>query len=219
MIAIIGDLIHSKKITDRNSVQDVLFKAFHNINEKYAESIISNFTITLGDEFQGVVYSNPLRILDEITVALYPTKVRFGLGIGELSTAINRDVSLGADGPAYWYARDAISMAHKDNDYKKSNIHVLCSEDLKSDCLDLVNEILKLTAIIQNRWTDSQIEVLKVMLENDIWQPDFYQKDIARLLDIDDSALARRLSASDIKRYLQSRKTAENAIERINNYA
>ena len=56
-IAIIGDIKNSKKIQDRNRFQQKFKKILDQINIKYADSIASNFTITLGDEFQGLLLS------------------------------------------------------------------------------------------------------------------------------------------------------------------
>ena len=35
-------------------------------------------------------------------------KLRFGIGVGEISTVINPEMALGADGPGYYNARKAI---------------------------------------------------------------------------------------------------------------
>lgn len=48
--------------------------------------------ITLGDEFQGLL-NNPayaIEIVKYIQRELYPVKLRFGIGIGEISTEINQ---------------------------------------------------------------------------------------------------------------------------------
>src|SRR5665647_1997112 len=108
---IIGDIIDSKKVIDRSLLQDKLNSILKKINECFEQEIASNFIITLGDEFQGVLLSskNLLKIIDLIDFQLYPVKVRFGIGIGTISTKINKEMSLGADGPAYYNARKMIN--------------------------------------------------------------------------------------------------------------
>ena len=61
-IAIIGDIKNSKKIVDRGAIQEHLKKILDNINLKYSDCIASKFTITLGDEFQGLLTTgnNPI---------------------------------------------------------------------------------------------------------------------------------------------------------------
>ena len=52
-IAIIGDLISSKAITNRPKSQKQLQNLLNQINKKYKELLKSAFTITTGDEFQA----------------------------------------------------------------------------------------------------------------------------------------------------------------------
>ncbi|NLE83252.1 MAG: hypothetical protein GX603_01905, partial [Chloroflexi bacterium] len=55
MIAIIGDIIKSKALADRRKTQESLYGVLQQINQRYAEVLASKFTVTLGDEFQGVL--------------------------------------------------------------------------------------------------------------------------------------------------------------------
>ncbi len=52
--AIIGDLINSKEIKNRKELQENLKLLLKNINNKY-NCIETDFTITLGDEFQALL--------------------------------------------------------------------------------------------------------------------------------------------------------------------
>ena len=47
-LAIIGDLVDSKKIIDREMIQNNLVAVLVYINEKYSQFIISKFLIKLG---------------------------------------------------------------------------------------------------------------------------------------------------------------------------
>lgn len=42
-----------------------------------------------------------MEIITEIESVLYPVNIRFGVGIGKITTEINRELSIGADGPGY----------------------------------------------------------------------------------------------------------------------
>ena len=109
-VAIIGDLVRSRQIRDRNAVQCQLQAALDQVNKKYADQIAANFLITLGDEFQGILQEPGclMPILSDIADAIRPVQVRFGVGIGELTTEVNRNAAIGADGPAFYRARSAI---------------------------------------------------------------------------------------------------------------
>ena len=85
-VAIIGDIVDSKKLSNRNSVQQKLKQVLEDINNKFSEDIASKFTITLGDEFQGLLKNreNIMRIVCEIEMAMTPIQIRFGIGIGDI---------------------------------------------------------------------------------------------------------------------------------------
>ena len=217
MIAVIGDIIKSKSISNREKTQQELRAILGQVSQRHAALLASKFTITLGDEFQGVFKDSNglLRILDEITFSLRPVNLRFGIGIGRLTTGLDPDTSIGADGPAYWKAREAIEYVHKNNDYGRANIQLFVQEP--DENVDLINQILKLTAFQVSGWRESQIEVYKVILSEEILNPDeINHQRIAEKLDILTSSLTRRFESSGIKRYMSARSDVELAIERIN---
>ncbi len=219
MIAVIGDIIKSKSISNRQKTQQDLRAMLDLINQRHETLLASKFTITLGDEFQGVFResSGLLRILDEITFTLRPISFRFGIGIGRLTTELDPSTSIGADGPAYWKAREAIEYVHKNNDYGRANIHLNVEESNES--VDLINQILKLSAFQVSGWRESQIEVFKVIMDEKILDPDeINHQRIAEKLGILTSSLTRRLESSGIKRYMSAHREVELAMERINEY-
>lgn len=216
MIAIIGDIIKSKSIPDRYKTQQDLQAVLQQINQRHHASLASHFTITLGDEFQGLFKASKglLYTLDEISFALRPIRLRFGIGVGSLTTELDPSKSIGADGPAYWKAREAIDFAHKNNDYGRANIH-LCVQQ-PDESVRLINQILKLTALQVSGWRDSQVEVYRVILDEKIMDPDeINHQKIADKLGILTSSLTRRFESSGIKRYMSACREAELALERI----
>jgi len=108
-LIIIGDIIDSKKIRDREKVQNQLRIAFSKLN-KQLKDIISPFTITLGDEFQVVLGNSKdiFQILLTISEAIFPYNIRYSLSIGRISTKINRKNAIGMDGPAFHTARKGV---------------------------------------------------------------------------------------------------------------
>lgn len=219
MIAVIGDIIGSRKIVDRLCTQEILRASLDRVNYKYPQSLASNFSITLGDEIQGVLRCSKglLRILDDIAISLRPEKIRFGIGIGFLSTSIDPASSIGADGPAYWKAREAIEFVHKYNDYGRANVHLLAVDYHES--IGLINEILKLTAFQMSGWRDSQMDVFRYILYEDIFDPEsINHTEMAGRMGILPSSLTRRFESSGIKRYMSSRNEVELEIERVNKH-
>ena len=118
--AIIGDLINSKKLPteDRAVIQERLKALLNGVNENFSSFLVSPFLMTLGDEFQGVLTAAKpaLEIIEFLGQNLmeFPIQIRYGIGIGELSTNINREQALGDDGPAYHHARQGIEQLKKE---------------------------------------------------------------------------------------------------------
>ena len=102
MIALIGDIIESKKIQKRAEAQKKLLLQFNKINS-ISKTLASPYTITLGDEFQALYKKadDLFRDIWRIALLLHPERIRFSIGVGELSTKINKKQSIGMDGPAF----------------------------------------------------------------------------------------------------------------------
>lgn len=109
-LAIIGDIVDSKQLRDRAKFQTSLATTLKGISMRNA-ALVSPYTITLGDEFQAVYKSADRLFLDLFTILrdLHPVQARFAIGLGELSTGINRKQALGMDGPAFHRAREGIT--------------------------------------------------------------------------------------------------------------
>lgn len=108
-------LLVQKKIDNHYQVQKSLESCLADLNNEFQAVLASKLSITLGDEFQGLLSLDaPLfQIIDRINLAMKPYQVRFGIGMGKTLTDINPEQSIGADGPAYWHARKAINYIHQ----------------------------------------------------------------------------------------------------------
>ena len=122
LIALIGDIRKSKQLKNRKEVQDKLRDVLEDINVKYESDIAAKFVITLGDEFQGLLFNekNMLHIIQEIKMRLYPVELRYGIGIGKIVTDINSEMALGADGPGYYNARNAMETVQQNEKRNKA---------------------------------------------------------------------------------------------------
>jgi hypothetical protein len=110
-IVLIGDIENSRdlKPEKRNEVQNNLASLFDRLNRK-SRSLTSPYTITLGDEFQAV-YSSAESLFPDIWTVMaeiHPVLARISIGTGTITTDINRNQSLGMDGPAFHMARENI---------------------------------------------------------------------------------------------------------------
>ena len=167
-IAIIGDIKNSKKIEDRKKVQNKLKYVLEEVNRLYIDSIASKFNITLGDEFQGLLHAgkNTMEIIQYIKKELSPVTIRFGIGVGSISTDIDSEISFGADGPGYYMARksiDNLKLLEKRNGKAMYDIEIRINgnNELQEESL---NSIFKLLCSIESEWTEKQREIIYYLL-------------------------------------------------------
>lgn len=210
-IAIIGDLIASRALKERRAAQQALEQALQLVNQRYDSAIAARFVITLGDEFQGLLRADaPLfRLLDDLEARLMPYPCRFGIGLGSISTAINPAMSLGADGEAFWHARDAILSVHRDNDYGAARTRLL---GCRLALAPVINDLLALTDQIKRGFTAVQQQTFQALLEAGIYQEQFDQQALAKGMGLSPGALSRRLKLGRIKPYLRARHNLQQLV-------
>lgn len=147
---IIGDVSGSKQLSGRNRYQTQLFmkSAIVQINEEFHEHIEAPFTITKGDEFQGLLtdLEAAFRIVLALEKLTFPTRLRFGIGIGNVYKMGGR-LPIEMDGPAFHRANAALNYAKKKKYayYMKTN----------NEAVDmLANTVFQLITAIKQRWNE-----------------------------------------------------------------
>ena len=207
-IVIIGDIIDSRKLSNRQEVQTKLKNVLKEINQQYAEEIMAKFVISLGDEFQGLLkkQGNVIKIISTIEEALAPVKLRFGVGIGGINTEIDFDNSLEIDGVAYYRARKMIQeVENRQSQYVESYSNIMiCSSDESSRDDELTNATLSVCTSLKSKWTNRQKEIISAYLRNCE-----NQYKTAEALDIAQSSVNRALRSAEFYSY----KTAMNKVE------
>ena len=211
-LALIADVIDSKMVQERFELQKQVEKTLQKMNEVFGDYLASRFTLTLGDEFQALlkVDAPVFQIIDTLRSELTPTQLRFGIGLGEIVTAIDPLQSVGADGPAYWNARAAINFVHQKNDYGNTQIYFSSGKENQDF---FVNALISSGEAIRSSWRDSQEEILLNLLKRSVYSETFSQQDLAQSLAINPSALSKRLKSSSIRVYLRGRAAALASIQ------
>jgi hypothetical protein len=105
-LVLIGDILDSKQLPARAQFQRRLKTALAGLNGR-RKSLVSPYTLTLGDEFQAVYRDTSGLFADIFTLlaVIAPVRARFALAVGEIVTPINSRQSIGMDGPAFHRAR------------------------------------------------------------------------------------------------------------------
>ena len=206
-LALIADVIDSKMVQERFDLQKQVEKTLQKMNELFGDYMVSRFTLTLGDEFQALLKVDApiFQIIDTLRSELTPTQLRFGIGLGEIVTAIDPLQSVGADGPAYWNARAAINFVHQKNDYGNTQIYFSSGKENQDY---FVNAFIASGEAIRSGWRESQEEILLNLLKRSVYSETFSQQDLAQSLGLNPSALSKRLKSSSIRVYLRGRAAA-----------
>jgi DNA-binding CsgD family transcriptional regulator len=156
-LTLIADIIDSKELPRRGEVQDRLALSLKNISDR---TLLSPFTMALGDEFQSVYKNGDTVILHiiQLLAEMYPIRIRFALGIGTLLTELNREMAIGMDGPAFHMARKGMGELKK-KDY--SIIQVYGGDFRKSHYL---NESLNLAMALLGGLKKNNLLTLNALL-------------------------------------------------------
>lgn len=214
--AIIGDIKRFKKIENRCEIQEKLKKILDNVNSIYNNDISAKFLITLGDEFQGLleITAPILEIIKYIQREIYPIKLRFGVGIGNVSTLINHEAAIGADGPAFYAAREMIEFLREQEKKLKKQAADIQISVYEKKCFETeeINAMFSLLKIIEDSWTEKQRYTIWDMM---IHQGS--QEMCAERMDITQSTVARRLADGKYIIYQRTMEVIDEAIRRLGN--
>lgn len=184
-IVIIGDIIDSQGLSssDRSKIQEQLSRQLETLN-KESPKLLTPYTITLGDEFQAM-YQKADRLLEDtwaILAELHPVKVRFSIGIGSIVTPLNKEQTLGMDGPAFYVARAGIGRL-KENRYLYEVSAKEEKEHSESAAVNLINYSLQMLSTEMMAWKKTRFKIL------DMLNRGVAIKKIAKKLDISETAV------------------------------
>ncbi len=202
-IAVIGDIIQSRSLKDRYDAQEKMNAVLNNINSLFSGYVESKFIITLGDEFQGLLRLNSpvYTILRSIIEAMYPIKIRFGVGFGEIFTRY-AESAIGMDGPAFNDARKAMLEAKKGNGYRiifQSEVMVL--EEVRD-----INAMLTLITIIRKLWGDKFLQILPTLRKG------MKQSEVAKKHGLTQSNISQHINNNYFSEVNEAEKTIDTFI-------
>ena len=203
-IALIGDLVASRAMpeNDRHELQDRLTAYLDAVHSDASAGIAARPLVTLGDEFQALFSADPAgvrRLLGLITDVLdlaRPTSVRFGIGVGRLTTAL-REQTLGMDGPCFYRAREALQRTRASD--------LPCQLVFEGCDVEVLWSTLASYALRQRHdWTEPQREAISLFQKLGAWNK------VAEALGVSPGAVSLRQQAAGWSIY----RTAWSSLER-----
>lgn len=195
--AVIVDVVKSRALDadSRRGLQATILTTLDRWNHGYMVSLAAFFTMTLGDEFEGLV-ANPEIIPDmmwELERDTAGVQFRWGLGFGEVHTLIGTDVG-SIDGPAFHGARAAINEARKDG--KEGGVYA----GYMATDTDALNGLARLLAHQRRRFSKEQREAIELLRAGSS------QSDAAQQLGVSKQALSQRIRAAGWPAYTEGER-------------
>ena len=136
-------------------IQRKIKTALTELNKSYGSDLLRDFTITLDDEFQGVLHTPEksydifVRLQDSI-----PVEFRCGIGIGKIAVAAPEITEM--RGESFFRSREALESTKK----LGYPVIVKSSDEPNNVTDETLNALLRLITTIQSTWTDRQREVV-----------------------------------------------------------
>jgi hypothetical protein len=190
-IAVIGDIVSSTQIGNRGTLQMILNATLNRLSH-IGSGLASPYTITLGDEFQGLFRRADSLIVDAVTIMadMYPHRVRFAFGVGTIETEINPNQAIGMDGPAFHAARRGIREI--------SNTRFLFNiRGLPEESEPLVREALMLISANIRTWKQNRLEMFTRLHRG------LSVAEIAGCLELSAQAVYKAIDSADMKTILR----------------
>ena len=158
---VMGDLVHSGRAPAPEVLHDRFNAAVEAGNRAHAAALASPLTITLGDEFQGLVRSlaGAVPLVLGLRLALMSAGIdcRFVIGRVEIRTPLNRERAWNMMGPGLARARERLNEKAAGVFYRFSIEEAPLTETL----LDALGAGL---SVIERGWTDRQRDDIAALL-------------------------------------------------------
>lgn len=191
---LMADIIDSRK-RDSKKLMVELKKLVTTINKKWGTKILSPLTITLGDEFQGVIKNieSTYEIIFDIEELIISNglklKLRYVLNYGKIDTKINKNIAYEMLGSGLTIARERL----KDLKSNKNRFLIILNRNDKIE--EAINDVFKLYENYIDNWKYNEYVIVKEFLKNRNY------KDVARVLNVNASTSWRRFKSLNIKEY------------------
>ncbi|NIM14809.1 MAG: hypothetical protein GTO45_22705 [Candidatus Aminicenantes bacterium] len=201
-IVLIGDIVSSKKIPNRQDIQNKIKRILMELNRENRH-LLSPYTVTLGDEFQGVLSRADHLFCDIISILtyVYPIKIRFSIGIGDIQTPINPNQAIGMDGPAFHNARSGI-IKLKETPWLFTIVN---PHDANQK---MVEQTLFLISHMFLKWKQNRFQILQRLCR------DSTVKQMAQNMNITDKAIYKNIDDGGLKIIMELFSEIEGIINR-----
>ena len=201
-IILMADIIKSH-LQDQRELISEFKEMIQSTNIIYQDSILSPLTITLGDEFQGILKNaiSAVEIIIHLEEELLHRKAGFKLRYivheGEIETAINDKIAFEMLGEGLSEARNMLTILKEG----KHRFHIVIDNSSHSE---LLNNAFKIFETITDRWREKKDEEI---ISNFLKYKDY--KIIAEILERERSLIWKRQKSLQLESYYSIKSIIE----------
>lgn len=196
---LMADIVSSHSLKPNELIRD--FRSIVKyVNSEWADQILSPLTITLGDEFQGIIKSASFaieiifQIEEKIIREQLGFKLRYVICLGKIQTPINTNIAYEMLGSGLTRARLEL------NNLKKNKRRFFFIEELKEQHYQPINEIFRLLQHFIESWKPDDFKLVNQFLLGKNYQQ------VAVELNMNPSSAWRRQKSLNIEEYAICKK-------------
>lgn len=162
---VMADVIHSRSY-DGGDLMHEFMRIVEECNAAHAGAILSPYTITLGDEFQGVARSlksavDSILFLEDRLLTVHPAfMLRYVIVYGGIDTPINPQIAHGMTGPGLASAREMLTKKRRGRRKFQLNLSGL-------HCTDNLNMLFRLLELLSGHWKEKDYALIRELTWND----------------------------------------------------
>jgi hypothetical protein len=197
---LMADLIDSRKKESNETINN-LKDIVNYVNKEWSTQILSPLTITLGDEFQGVIkslkdaYKIIFALEEQIIKRNLHFKLRYVIHWGEIETPINDKVAHEMLGSGLTTAREKLNELKT----SKRRFFVLLDNDTRNN-QEIMNDLFTLYENYVDQWKSKEYHIVKEFLLERNYQ------EVAKNLSMNISSAWRRNKTLNMEEYFICRK-------------
>lgn len=149
---VLGDVVGSREITDREEFRETIKTALQAVNERYRDDLVAEFALVKGiDEVAGVVAGpqSIYRLLRDLVTSVRPGAIRFAVVHGEIDVGADGDDVGEMDGPAFHRADEELA------EVAETGLYISFTGE-KPELDPLIATCVNLLLMVRENWTDRQ---------------------------------------------------------------
>lgn len=201
-VVLIGDVVGSKTIRDREAFRRRLQSACDQVNSAFSKDLYAELKIIKGvDEVSGVLtkLENVYRIVESVSETIHPNLIRFAIVYGPLDIGLGSKDAARMDGIAFHKAADTVAQLKKTGD--------LVAVQLGDDLVDrLLTSHMNLVFFLQRGWTERQFELAT------LYRKLGNQEKVAERLGIIQPTVSKALKAANYDEILRAEQSINEAL-------